>query len=72
MVTGYVIEHKPQSELLTMCAAQVQKTNFRWMWTPFDICSLLYPLYSHEASQSEIRQIHRGLNIFFRLYEWHW
>jgi hypothetical protein len=55
-----------------MCVAPVQKINFRWMWTPFDICSLLYPPYSREASQSEIRQIYRRLNRYFRLYEWHW
>ena len=55
-----------------MCVYPVQKPNVRWTWTPIDVCSSLYRLYSREASQTEIRRILRHLGKYFHLHEWHW
>ena len=67
---GHLKEHEPaQAAMLTMCAAPDQMLDIRWTLKPFDICSSWCPLHSRGASQSEIRQIHRGLDRLFHLYE---
>jgi hypothetical protein len=50
-----------------MCVVPVQMPNVPSTWTPFDVCLSCDPLRSRGASQSEIRQIHRGWHRFFRL-----